>query len=131
MRTTLSVPQRIIYVKLLSLPQVSERTRSACLVRSDMRQPILVHTGTRHTYKWVPYQYKSEPISEIILTTRNRHHNTQRITPQLDYHIIIALKRVTAERVTLYSRIPPPGKHHPGHHRAFCGGGWRPHGGRN
>ena len=41
------------------------------------------------------------------------------------------LKRVTAERVTLYSRIPPPGKHHPGHHRDFRGGVWRPHGGGN
>ena len=25
----------------------------------------------------------------------------------------------------------PPGRYHPGHHRAICGGGWRPHGGRN
>ena len=39
------------------------------------------------------------------------------------------LKRVTAERATLYSRVPPPGRHHTGHHRAICGGGWRPHGG--
>ena len=41
------------------------------------------------------------------------------------------LKRFKAERVALYSRIPPPGKHHPGHHRAFRGGGWCPHGGGN
>ena len=42
------------------------------------------------------------------------------------------LRRVTAERVTLYSQIPPPpGRHHPGHHRAVHGGGWRPYGGEN
>ena len=28
------------------------------------------------------------------------------------------LKRVTAEQAKLYSRLPPPGRHHPGHHRA-------------
>ena len=28
------------------------------------------------------------------------------------------LKRVTTERAKLYSRVPPPGRHHPGHHRA-------------
>ena len=40
------------------------------------------------------------------------------------------LKRVTEERAKLYSRVPPPpGRHHPGHHRAVCGGGWHPHGG--
>ena len=27
------------------------------------------------------------------------------------------LKRVTAKRTTLYSRVPPPGRHHPGHNR--------------
>ena len=41
------------------------------------------------------------------------------------------LKRVTAEWAKLYSRVPPPGRHHPGHHRSICGGGWRPHGGGN
>ena len=41
------------------------------------------------------------------------------------------LKRVTAERATLYSWVPPLGRHHPGHHRSVCGGGWRPHGGGN
>ena len=40
-------------------------------------------------------------------------------------------KRVTAERAKLYSQVPPPGRHHPGHHRAVCGGRWRPHGGGN
>ena len=30
------------------------------------------------------------------------------------------LKRVTAERAKLYSRVPPPpGRHHPSHHRPF------------
>ena len=33
------------------------------------------------------------------------------------------LRRVTAERAALYSRIPPPGRQHPGRHRAFRGGG--------
>ena len=28
------------------------------------------------------------------------------------------LKRVTAERFKLYSRVPPPRRHHPGHHQA-------------
>ena len=41
------------------------------------------------------------------------------------------LRRVTAERVALYSRIPPPRRQHPGHHRAFRGGGQRPNGVRN
>ena len=42
------------------------------------------------------------------------------------------LKRVTAERVTLYSRVPPPpGRQHPGHNKAFRGGGRLSRGGGN
>ena len=42
-----------------------------------------------------------------------------------------SLKRVTEEWVRLYSRVPSPGRQHPGHHRVFCGGGRRPSGGGN
>ena len=36
------------------------------------------------------------------------------------------LKQVTADRTTLYSRVTPPRRHHPGHNRTFRGGGLRP-----
>ena len=38
-------------------------------------------------------------------------------------------RRVTAKREKLYSRVPPPGRHHPGHNRTVHSGGWRSLGG--